>query len=293
MLPSGMSGAFNKTMQALASAAHHVYPWQPFSSGQFSSLFRIQGSDSSTGDLSTRVPLASDVDSLEGLLMWRNAWKSAKAFVGGLYLLICIKVYLDSGIQILQPTTVFAGLALCILIYNSLARSAPLQGSQAVLEHDPHGETMLLHRVSSGIYTVGSVAAVALPPFVALSSRHLSAPRGPPKFYLAVCLWLVMLVGELKLLFQTSLMLVIWIGLFTLPRLYAENKWLLDGLARAGFAVLIAALRRRHRATLLMAVAGGLTVFWALEITFVVRCTMAMAISGATLFWRVSKSNVK
>ena len=197
------------------------------------------------------------------------------------------------GIHILQPTTVFAGLALCFLIYNSLVRPSSLQGSQTVLKHDPHEETMLLHRLSSGIRTVGSAAAVALPPFVALSSRHLSAPRGPPKFYLAVCLWLVMLVGELKLLFQTSLALVVWIGLFTLPRLYVENKWLLDGLARAGFAVLIAALRRRHRATLLMAVAGGLTVFWALEITLVVRCTMAMAISGATLFWRVSKCNAK
>ena len=45
------------------------------------------------------MPLASDVDSLEGLLMWRNAWRSAKAFVVGLYLLVCIKVYLDSGAQ--------------------------------------------------------------------------------------------------------------------------------------------------------------------------------------------------
>eukprot|EP00803_Ostreobium_quekettii_P006156 evm.model.scf_955.3 EVM.evm.TU.scf_955.3 scf_955:17341-21250(-) len=290
--PSGMAGAFNKTMQALASAAHNVYPWQPFAGGQLSWLLRTEGSDVPGGQLA-RSPLADDVDSLEGLLLWRCAWKSGKAFAMGLYLLICLKVYLDSGIHIVQPTTAVAGLALCVLVYNSLLRSAVAHASQSSSDDDLHEETILLHRVSSGISTVGNAAAVTLPPFFALPCRHLSNPRGPPTFYLGLCLWVVMLVGELKLLFQTTLLLIVWIGLFTLPKLYVENRWLLDKLARAGGAVLIAALRKRHRAALLLAVFAGCTVFWALDVAFVVRSTLAMAAGGGTLLWRVSRGSAQ
>lgn len=292
LLRKTMGDALSGTMKALASVTNQGFQWQPATGGQGSPPVE---------KLAVKLQMRrgrhrrsySDVDKLEDILMWTDAWRTGKAFGVGLYALICVKVYLDSGIHVIQPSTAAAGIALCVLIYHSILKAAPQLAIWSSSEdddlslHNEHGEAVLLRSMSGGIRAVGNTAAVALPPFAALPCRYLTQPRGAPTFYLGLCLWLIMLVGELKLLFQTTLLIVIWIGLFTLPLLYVESRWLLDSLVETGSCILKSALTRHYRPALYMALTAGFATVWLLDVTFVVRTTVGMLVAGGVLVWRV------
>ena len=97
LLRKTMGDAFSGTMKALASVTNQGFQWQPAAGGQGSPPVE---------KLAVKLQMRrgrhrrsySDVDKLEDILMWTDAWRTGKAFGVGLYALICVKVYLDSGV---------------------------------------------------------------------------------------------------------------------------------------------------------------------------------------------------
>ncbi|GMH36664.1 hypothetical protein BSKO_04537 [Bryopsis sp. KO-2023] len=227
----------------------------------------------------------SAVDSLEDLFLWHDVWKSGRAFFGGLYLILCIKVYLHTGIHIVQPSTVVASMALCVLAYTSLIKRFSLSGR---IPSNMQNEAMLLDKLARGIVSMGHEAASTLPPFIALIARSVSGVQGPQSFYLGIALWAFMLIGELRILSQLGMLLLMYTSLFVLPLVYVESKWLLDGLAVAAWKTMLNSLRVEKRKELGLVVGLGIAISWMLDLGLVVRITAGIVGAASVLLWRMN-----
>lgn len=63
------------------------------------------------------------------------------------------------------------------------------------------------------------------------------------RIWLAICLWLIVCVGEIGWLSQASLAMWLWVALFTLPTAYLACRAALDALVDEALAFLGSVLR--------------------------------------------------
>lgn len=67
------------------------------------------------------------------------------------------------------------------------------------------------------------------------------------RVWLGLCLWLVICIGELGWLNQSSLSLWLWVALFALPRLYVTSRTALDALVDDSLAFVLSAVHGGER----------------------------------------------
>lgn len=74
------------------------------------------------------------------------------------------------------------------------------------------------------------------------------------RVWLGLCLWLVICVGELGWVTQSSLALWLWTALFTLPGLYVTSRSALDALVDEGVLFILSAIQGGKSLVLFLAI---------------------------------------
>ncbi|CAL5225202.1 g7985 [Coccomyxa viridis] len=293
-----MSGAFTRTLDMLGLGA------RPEATGRLAT--------SKDDDMLQRqIP----VERIEALLLWQDPYVSAKVFGAGLYMLICLR-HLVCGVELLQPSTALAGLALFALLYSALARMwsarrAPLK--QILDKHPlPHEEEAQLQasflacttrheadatdsqpvhaKVASRVHACADLFAPVAASITALAVRRLSGRDSmATTVWLALTLWLVMMIGELGIVTQSVMAMWLWIALFTLPFMYRACRHALDALVEETLLFVAEVVRGGERTTL--SLAGGVLVLLlaAVDASVFARVTIAVAGSGGILIWRARR----
>ncbi|CAK0787945.1 hypothetical protein CVIRNUC_011167 [Coccomyxa viridis] len=234
------------------------------------------------------------VERVEGLLLWRDPYASAKVFGAGLYMLICLR-HLVCGVELLQPSTALAGLALFALLYCALARLWSTRRSplKQILDRHPlphEEESRLQAKVAGRVHAAADLLAPVAASITALAVRRLSGRDSmATTVWLALTLWLVMMIGELGIVTQSVMAMWLWIALFTLPFMYCACRHALDALVEETLLFVAEVVRGGERTTL--SLAGGVLVLLlaAVDASVFARVTIAVTGSGAILIWRARR----
>ncbi|KAK9843508.1 hypothetical protein WJX81_006624 [Elliptochloris bilobata] len=246
------------------------------------------GPPTSRDPLQAADPAAISVEAAEALLLWHDPWASAKVFGSGLYALICLR-HLVFGVEVVQPTTLAAGGAIFVLLYNALASALPRRTLPSTAVERAH-EDRLQAAVARRVRSLGDAIAPAAAATVALVARRLSGrDSAATRVWTGIALYTLLVMGELRILSQTGLAIAAWCALFGLPPLYAACRHALDALVEevgvfAG-AVVAGGEKRSLAAAggvgvLLLAGAGG---------ALLLRATLAVAAVFLLLLWRAHR----
>ncbi|KAL3160022.1 hypothetical protein ABBQ38_010408 [Trebouxia sp. C0009 RCD-2024] len=223
---------------------------------------------------------ACSADDVEAVLLWREPRRSSKVFLGGMYILICLR-QLVLGVELLQPTTAVAGVLIALLIGNCM-RVALLSTASA-----SRRELALQAQVTQAAARRGAQAASVLGAVVVLMYRRLSGhDRTGTSVWLALTLWSIMAVGEAALMSQSSMCLAVWCALFGLPSLYIRCRHILDLLVEEALQLVAAFLRAGQRGTVAFAGGAGLVVLVAVPLSLFSRLSLAVLTVGNVLFWK-------
>ena len=213
------------------------------------------------------------------------------------------------GVEIIQPSTVLAFAAICVMIYSS-ARTAWMRRGQ---EHAPQAaEQALQQQVERIVAAFIRRLTPLLSAAVSLVTRRLSgmplarldvhSSRSPvlscravavaaqsskgSRVWLGFCLWLTICIGELGWVSQSSLALWLWVALFTLPGVYLTSRAALDALVDESVTFLLSALNGGQRSVLLGSAVLGLLTFVLVDAKIFMRLSLSAVASGAVLFWQ-------
>ncbi|DBB09599.1 TPA: hypothetical protein ACH3X3_001257 [Trebouxia sp. C0006] len=112
---------------------------------------------------------ACSADDVEAVLLWREPLQTSKLFLGGMYLLICLR-QLVLGVELLQPSTAVAGVLLALLLGNT-ARVTLMPASQ---RQPPRRELALQAQITQAVSRRGAQMASVLGAIVVVMHRRLS-----------------------------------------------------------------------------------------------------------------------
>ncbi|KAL0053004.1 hypothetical protein WJX82_011350 [Trebouxia sp. C0006] len=206
---------------------------------------------------------ACSADDVEAVLLWREPLQTSKLFLGGMYLLICLR-QLVLGVELLQPSTAVAGVLLALLLGNT-ARVTLMPASQ---RQPPRRELALQAQITQAVSRRGAQMASVLGAIVVVMHRRLSGhDRTGTTVWLALTLWTTMALGEAALLSQSSMSLAVWCAIFGLPSLYLQCRHVLDVLVEEALQLVAAFLRAGQRGTVMFAAAAGLVVLTVVPLT--------------------------
>ncbi|KAL0037393.1 hypothetical protein WJX79_005832 [Trebouxia sp. C0005] len=206
---------------------------------------------------------ACSADDVEAVLLWREPMQTSKLFLGGMYILICLR-QLVLGVELLQPSTAIAGVLLALLLGNTV-RVALMPASQ---RQPPRQELALQAQITQAVSRRGAQMASVLGAIAVVMHRRLSGhDRTGTTVWLALTLWTTMALGEAALLSQSSMSLAVWCAIFGLPSLYLQCRHILDVLVEEALQLVAAFLRAGQRGTLVFAAAAGLVVLTAVPLT--------------------------
>lgn len=270
-------------------------------------------------------PPAYSVDQLERLLLWEEPWATGRSMLIGAYLLICMQAVLSGSLPI-QLTTAFSLAALGSLLYNmgrrllsqgravfATAPGAAAWGEEGVgaqhaqqqateedeVESNSGGvllqvpqhisEAWMQKQVHDSLTRMVNTAAPYIAAALSLGSRLLSVGgHMGSSVWLALALWVVMVLGELQLVGQGKLAVCCWLGAFSLPWLYVQCKRALDGLVEEAAAAVAAAARSGNRGWLVAAAGAVLAVLVACgSLAMYLKLPLAMASGAGVLTWRL------
>lgn len=221
-------------------------------------------------------------DNVEAVLLWQEPMQTSKLFLGGMYILICLR-QLVLGVELLQPSTAIAGLLLALLMGNTV-RVALMPASQ---RQPPRQELALQAQITQAVSRRGAQMASVLGAIAVVMYRRLSGhDRTGTTVWLALTLWTAMALGEAALLTQSSMSLAIWCAIFGLPSLYLQCRHVLDVLVEEALQLVAAFLKAGQRGTVIFAAAAGLVVLTAVPLSMFARMSLAAMTVGNVLFWK-------
>lgn len=198
------------------------------------------------------------------------------------------------GIRVIQPTTALAAAGFLILFFNTVIMRcfAPsVKTSKSASSHKLNSqEAVFLDKIASCLSAVGHRITTTLPPFIALIARHLSHGQGFASFYLGIVLWLFMLLGELRILSQISMLMLAYASLFLLPVAYLDHQKLLDRFAGSAWKAVLTVCAKKNRIELACSIAAGLALCWILDMRFMMRASAGMLCTCCVLFLRLMPS---
>ncbi|KAL0036414.1 hypothetical protein WJX77_006991 [Trebouxia sp. C0004] len=210
---------------------------------------------------------ACSADDVEAVLLWQEPMQTTKLFLGGMYILICLR-QLVLGVELLQPSTAIAGLLLALLL-GSTVRVALMPASQ---RQPPRRELALQAQITQAVSRSGAQVASVLGAIAVVMYRRLSGhDRTGTTVWLALTLWTTMALGEAALLSQSSMSLAVWCAIFGLPSLYLQCRHILDVLVEEALQLVAAFLRAGQRGTVMFAAAAGLVVLMAVPLSIFAR----------------------
>ncbi|KAK9832978.1 hypothetical protein WJX74_003281 [Apatococcus lobatus] len=234
-----------------------------------------------------------EVAAVEGVLLWNEPWLTAKVLSLGLYILICLR-QLVSGVEILQPSTGLAGLALAVLAWNAgrhmlHRQQARAQGDSVAQADAGMSQAELLHmqqRITEQMVYASQAVAPYMAAVIGTAARHLSG-RGSlgSTAWLGLALWAIILIGQVQLVQQSTLALLCWASLFCLPLLYLQCRRALDTLVEESLFFVSQAVMGGQRATMGFSAGAALLTMAVLNTSWVLRVSCAAVSGFAVLVW--------
>ena len=153
-----------------------------------------------------------DAAALDGVLLWRQPARTASVCASGTYALIVVRSWLLGSLSV-QPSSVLAYVALAFLALSFAAR-------HVVPHFTGPGHAFDASQLEArAMAAIARTSAAVLPVIVALSRRVLgllSGRDGGTTLRVAAGLHALHLVGE-RLLSTGSLLLLLWLGAFSVP----------------------------------------------------------------------------
>jgi len=176
-------------------------------------------------DVSTPRVQHIGIDAARDALMWTDPWLSLRVFALGMYSLVCLQ-YLVHG-ALVQPSSllVYASLSYMVLnlVRRRLAQKPEAWGADHAMRTQQSVNELLVKMSMALIPLAGAVAGLAV--------RTLSGRNPATTIWTGAALSLVLMIGELQLVSQVTLAMLVWAGFFSLPWAYCCCHHALDALA--------------------------------------------------------------
>ena len=235
-------------------------------------------------------------EAVRALLLWRDAGASAQALGLGLYLILAVGCLLPRAAEVVRPLSLLPGGALLALGYNLAKR--PLTGlyarasgcgRDAARRSLARLEARAARRLSRAAGAVAREAGAWLRGGLWLAGRALRGRSFTATAWTVACLWLLLLVSELRIVPQAALAMAAYAALFALPWACARCRGAMDAAVYEAVALLQLLVAGCERAALLLAAGAALAGWCAAEAVgapAVWRATACGAAAVGALVWR-------
>ncbi|KAG2483475.1 hypothetical protein HYH03_017657 [Edaphochlamys debaryana] len=270
-------------------------------------LLRAQSSPL-PGSLGPEPAAGSSLEAMHAVrsvLTWQNPWVTGRIFGAGLYLAVCMR-QLAKGHDLLQPSTALLAFCFLLLTRNCVrrgvasyrrAQAAAQQGEDAAAaaaapspREDDETERLreaaeMQQRVERVLRGAALQAARYGAAVVVLGLGLLSGRRAITSALVAGCLWLGMVLGELRLFSQPTFWLLCYVAVFFVPAAYARCREAMDAGVEAALRFVVRLLLQGSRTTLLGALGVGAVLMVALPLNIVLRASIAACGAFAVLLY--------